>query len=98
MLVGFRTHSRDTIHNQLLFSWVCYNCVWFDFKHHTGDASQVRQRLFFTGRQELKVSQQISREEKHLHFGYRLSQAQSSSSSKRNQGTKRPATTFQKAF
>lgn len=89
---------RHSIHNQLLFSWVCYNCVWFDFKNHTGNASQVRQRLLFTGRQELKVSQQISREEKHFHFGYCLSQTQSCPPSKRNQGTKGPATTFQKSF
>lgn len=97
--LGFRTHSlRLSIHHQLLFSWVCYNCVWFDFKNHTGDTPQVRQRLLSYGRQELKVSQQIGRKKKQLHFGYCLSQTQSGPSSKRNQGTKGPATTFQKAF
>lgn len=97
-MICFLDKKNTFSYNQLLFSWPGSNCIRFDFKNHTGHASEIRQKLLFAGRQELKVSQQVCREEKHLHFGHRLSQTQTCPASKRNQGTDGPSTTFQKAF
>lgn len=93
------THCSSGISHR---SWTCYNFIGLDFKHNTGNSSQIRQWGLALRQEELKISQQVGTEQKKLHFGHRLSQAEPSPPSKRDQVTGGAASAsssfFQKAL
>lgn len=79
-------------------SWTCYNCVGLDLEHNTGDSSQVGQRGFALRRDEVEISQQVASEQKELHFGNGLPQAEPGPPSERDQGMGGASSSFQKAL
>lgn len=78
--------------------WTRYNFVGLDLEYNTSNSSQVGQRGLALRRDEVEISQQVSREQKELHFGYRLAQAEPSPPSERDQSPGGAASSFQKAL
>ena len=79
-------------------SWSCCNCVGLDLEHNTSNSSQVGQRGLPLREDELEISQQVAREQKELHSGNRLPQAEAGPSSERHQGTCGASSSLQKAL